>query len=83
MKKRTFEFITESLGWIGVLAILLGYALISFQIVESSSRLFHGINFVGALGILIDAAADKNWQPVVLNVVWIGLASYGIFMAVV
>ncbi len=78
LKNRKLETITEAAGWIGVLAILLAYALISFQIVNAESVWYHGLNLVGGVGIIVDAVADKNYQPAVLNVVWIAIAMYAL-----
>lgn len=64
------EKITEILGWYGVLAIIGAYALVSFEVINSSSLLFHGLNLTGAIGIVIDAFVDKNTQPAVLNIIW-------------
>ena len=72
------EQLTEIAGWLGVIAILIGYALISFEVVEASSAWYHGLNLVGGIGIIIDAIADKNWQPAALNVVWILIALYAL-----
>jgi len=72
------ETLTEIAGWLGVIAILIGYALISFQIVDATSAWYHGLNLVGGVGIIVDAVADKNWQPAALNVVWITIALYAL-----
>jgi hypothetical protein len=76
--KRTTERLTEFLGWYGVVAIIVAYALLSFGVVESVSATYHIINLSGGIGIMIDAYADKNYQPVVLNIIWIGIALYAL-----
>jgi hypothetical protein len=58
------------LGWYGVLAILAAYALVSFEVVEVKSYAYQLLNLSGALGIVVVAAAKKDRQPVVLNLVW-------------
>jgi len=67
MKK---TFLTELVGWYGVIALLGAYAAVSFGYLTSGDILFQVLNVTGALGIVIDALAQKNWQPVVLNIVW-------------
>ena len=71
MKKRW----TEILGWYGVTAILLAYLLNSLNIINSSNLWYSILNLTGAIGIVIDAWRQKNYQPVVLNLVW-GLVAF-------
>jgi hypothetical protein len=58
------------LGWYGVIAILLAYALSSFSILSNQSFLYHTLNGTGALGIVIDTYKDRDFQPMTLNIVW-------------
>ena len=66
MKNKT----TEILGWYGVIAVVGAYALLSLNILSSTSLIFQGLNLTGAIGIVIDAMDDKNTQPAVLNIIW-------------
>jgi hypothetical protein len=75
MKSRT---ITEITGWIGVLAILGAYASVNFGWLSTTSIPYLMLNAIGSLGVVIDAANQKNWQPVVLNGAWFLIALYGI-----
>lgn len=72
------EQLTEALGWYGVLAILAAYGLLSFHIVTSDSLPYHLLNLTGGVGLMIDAYADKNYQPVVLNLIWVAIAIFAI-----
>ncbi len=60
----------EIIGWYGVIAILLAYLLNSLNIINSSNIFYSLLNLTGALGIMVDAWRQKNYQPVVLNLVW-------------
>jgi len=64
----------DALGWLGVLAVLTAYALVSLEFIESVSLLYIGLNISGAVGIALVAYYKENWQSVVLNVVWAGIA---------
>ncbi len=68
------ERLTEILGWLGVTAIVVAYALASLEIITVTNIWYPILNILGALGIVIDAWYDKNYQPVVLNVIWIAVA---------
>ncbi|MEY4440499.1 MAG: echA1 protein [Candidatus Parcubacteria bacterium] len=61
---------TESLGWYGVIAILSAYGLVSFSILQPTSLIYQILNGTGALGIVIDSIPDKNYQPIILNIIW-------------
>jgi hypothetical protein len=70
--------ITEILGWYGVVAILLAYALLNFDILSNKSLTYQLLNLTGAIGIVIDALDDKNYQPMVLNIVWALVAVFSL-----
>jgi hypothetical protein len=70
--------LTEGLGWYGVVTILIAYAAISFGWLVASNPVYLLLNLTGSIGIGIDAYAQKNWQPVVLNAVWMAIAVIGI-----
>jgi hypothetical protein len=74
------SLLTESLGWYGVAAILVAYAGASFGWMSVHDPLYLVLNLTGSLGIAIDAYAQKNWQPVVLNAVWFLIAGIGILV---
>lgn len=62
--------LSELLGWYGVGAILIAYFLNTFGLLNTSSLYYSILNLTGALGIIVDAWKQKNYQPVVLNIVW-------------
>jgi len=72
------SLLTEGLGWYGVVAILLAYAAISFGWMAVRDPIYLFLNLTGSLGIAIDACAQKNWQPVALNLAWMAIALIGI-----
>ncbi|MBI4599029.1 hypothetical protein HY734_02430 [Candidatus Uhrbacteria bacterium] len=70
--------IPELLGWYGVVAILLAYVLLTFSVLESQSLAYHLLNASGAVGIVVDAVHQKNWQPAVLNIIWLVIAAIAV-----
>lgn len=74
MKERAIAYF----GWYGVLAILSAYALMSFDVIVADSYAYQALNLTGALGIIFEAAAKKDRQPVVLNAVWAVIAAVAI-----
>ncbi len=68
------KYITEIVGWYGVVAILSAYALMSLGILSSHNIYYQLLNLSGALGIVYDSFKDKDYQPVVLNIIWAVIA---------
>jgi hypothetical protein len=70
------------LGWYGVAAIITAYAMLTFGIFDAGNLWYQVMNLTGAIGIIVDAVADKNTQPVVLNIFWVLIAVWAIIQRV-
>ena len=68
----------QIIGWYGVFAILFAYAGSTLDMVQSDSLLYLLLNSSGALALIIQSAVIKNWQLIVLNVVWLLVACIGL-----
>ncbi len=68
-KKQT-NIIEELIGWYGAIAIVLAYALLSFEIINSNDLIYQILNGTGAIGIIYISFVKKAYQPGVLNIVW-------------
>ena len=64
------KIIDESLGWYGTCAIVIAYALVSFNVLSASTLLYQILNGTGALGIVYISLKKKAYQPGVLNIIW-------------
>jgi len=66
-------------GWIGALALLGAYALVSRGRVAGDGPAFQALNLVGAIGLLVNGVHHQAWPSAVLNAVWllIGAAAFG------
>lgn len=62
--------VLELFAWYGVVGILIAYAFVSFNVLESDSIPFQALNLTGALGIAAVSLLKGVFQSVVLNVVW-------------
>ena len=67
MKK---NIIINVLGWYGVAAILTAYILLNINIVSSQNMSYQLLNITGAICIAYDSFKDRDYQPVVLNIIW-------------
>jgi len=64
------RLLAEIIGWYRVLAILLAYALVSFNVIASNDIIYQLLNFTGALGIVVISLIKKVYQPATLNIIW-------------
>jgi len=64
----------EAIGWYGVVAIVLAYLLLSLGQVEPSGSLYLWLNLTGAAAIIVHSLLKKDYQPLVLNLVWLVIA---------
>ncbi len=64
----------EVVGWLGVVAVVAAYTLNIFSILTADSALYQSVNALGAIGIIVAARAKRDYQPVVLNIIWLVIA---------
>ena len=74
--------ILNFIGWIGAILILLAYFLVSTKRVLPESRLYHSLNLLGALGIVVNSYAQGAFPATGLNVVWSLIAVYGLLQGI-
>lgn len=60
----------QIIGWYGMTAILLAYALLNFNVFSTSSFWYLFMNGTGSLGIGYISFKKKAYQPFVLNIIW-------------
>ena len=64
----------DGIGWYGVVATILAYALVSFSLLAPTSLWYQGLNFTGAVGVTIETWYRKDYQPFWLNLIWAFIA---------
>ena len=75
MEKETKKSLIEVLGWIGAIAVLFGYALVSLNIVSGDSRTYHTLMLLGSAGLAVVTLYHRSFQPFLVNIVFTLLAS--------
>ena len=78
MEDIDWHIIADIGGWIGAVALLLAYALNVRGVLDSSSRLYNGLNLGAAIGLCIIAFLKTNYQVVVIEHFWGGIALVGL-----
>ena len=67
-------FLVDILGWIGAVALLAAYALISAHKVKSHSWLYQGLNLAGSAGLIVNSTYYGAYPSTFVNIIWSGIA---------
>lgn len=60
----------EIIGWLGMILIVLAYALVSFLIIKPDEILYPVLSGLGAIGVMLNAIKKKDRPSVGLQIVW-------------
>ena len=71
---RSPNILENTIGWFAAILILLAYALNSFGIVAALNPAYILFNLFGAIGIAYVSFRYKNYQSVLINIVWLTVA---------
>ena len=66
--------IADGLGWVGAVALLAAYAMLSFRRVSGQSATFQGLNIFGSFLLIINTAYHRAYPSGTVNVFWIVIA---------
>jgi hypothetical protein len=68
----------DLLGWLGVVALLLAYGLVSTRRVDGDGLTYQLLNLAGSGLLLVNSFYFGAMPSVGVNVVWIGIALFAI-----
>ena len=68
----------EVVGWLGALAVLAAYALVSTERVSSRSWSYQLLNIAGAAGLVINSTRNGAIPSAAVNLIWIGIGVYAL-----
>lgn len=71
--------IMDYLGWIGAVFYIVSYLLLSFQIVTSQQVIYHFLNILGAVCLILNALQINDLPNVVVNIVWAAIGLVAIY----
>ncbi len=74
--------LAESFGWLASIIILTGYGLLSFGIIDGKSAVYHGMFFIGSIGLAIITYRHRAFQSFTVNVFFGVLAFIALVRAV-
>ncbi len=72
------DVLIDILGWIGAIALLVAYALISAKRVEGDSTGYQLLNLVGSILLILNTLYYGAYPSSFLNLFWIVVALYGL-----
>lgn len=70
------------IGFAGTIMVLLAYLLLSVKKISAESLGYQGLNFVGAVLLIIYAVILSAWASLLLNGVWALIASFALVKVV-
>ena len=62
--------IYDILGWIGMILVLLAYALLSTNKIENG-KLYQSLNLIAAIFMAIGLFPSKAWFSFTLQIIWV------------
>jgi hypothetical protein len=74
------ESISNILGFIGTACCILAYAYITYED-EPNRYLQHGLNFAGAVLLLISLMVNVNLPSIAMEALWAVIAGWGLVKA--
>lgn len=75
---RRVDNLAQFFAWLGTMLILAGYFFTTVGVMSQSDPIYHGLNLLGAIGIISITLPKKIYQSVFLNAVWAVTALVGI-----
>jgi hypothetical protein len=72
----------NTIGWLGAVATLSAYFLVSFEIVRPKDLSYQILNLFGAIGLGLICYFKKTYQPMTVNIIWGIIALLAIFFII-
>ncbi len=73
------QWLIDVIGWVGSLAVLLAYGLISAEKISGKSKLYQWLNVFGSICLMLNAYHHRAYPPTFVNAVWLAIALWALF----
>lgn len=70
MKNTTIADFSNWIGWVGTLAYIVAYLLLSIGKLKAKQKTYHLLNILGALGLIVNAIRLNDYPNIIVNAVW-------------
>lgn len=77
-RREMFDAIGNVVGWVGTIALLSSFWLLTVKRTTSDGYQYQALNAVGAFLLAFTAAQAQAWSAVALNVIWCIIACTGL-----
>lgn len=74
-----YDALAGIFGWIGSSAYIIAYFLLIIKRLRVDKPLYHILNILGALGLIVDALYLNDLPNLSVNILWALIAAYAIF----
>jgi len=68
----------DAVGWVGAVALLIAYALVSFKRLEGDSAAFQLLNISGSILLAANTIFYGSYPSTFVNLIWAGIAVFSI-----
>jgi len=68
----------DIVGWVGVLLLLIAYAMVSAKKVEGDAVGYQALNLVGSGLLVVNSFHFGAYPSVGINVAWVGIGVYAL-----
>jgi len=72
------DLIIEIIGWFGVIFYVFAYLLLSVGVLKSNGYVFHFLNMLGAIGLIINSYFHNDRPNLVVNIIWFFIGIFAI-----
>jgi hypothetical protein len=72
------ELLIDILGWVGVVALLLAYGLVSARRLAGDSAVYQTLNVLGSGLLIVNSYYYRAMPSVAVNVFWIGIGVFSL-----
>lgn len=64
------KIIIEVIGWVGSVAVVAAYLLVSYQKLEADSYFYQILNLVGSICLIINTFYNHAFPSMTVNIIW-------------
>ena len=68
----------DAIGWVGAVALLIAYAMVSHRKLEADSAMYQLLNISGSLLLAANTIFYGSYPSTFVNLIWAGIAVFAI-----
>jgi len=68
----------DAIGWVGAIALLIAYAMVSHKKLEADSAMYQLLNISGSLLLAANTIFYGSYPSTFVNLIWAGIAVFAI-----